>query len=86
MENLSKPASAGDNLESVLLDENVVSVGPKAFAGNTKLTTLVVKGSSTEFDASALEGSENVTVYAPAGSSAESFAKSAGISFIPLMQ
>ena len=86
VQNIEEEAFAGDTMESVLLGENVASVGPKAFAGNTKLTTLIVKGSSTEFDASALEGSENVTVYAPAGSSAESFAKAAGIAFLPLIQ
>lgn len=84
VKNIEEEAFAGDDLESVLIGENVASVGPKAFADNTNLKTLVVKGSSTEFDASALAGSDNVTIYAPAGSKAQSFAETAGVPFIPL--
>ena len=83
---IGEEAFAGIKAESVLLGEEVTRVGAKAFAGSTDLSALIVMGSDTAFDESALEGSDFVTVYAPAGSVAESFAEKAGIPFIQLVK
>ena len=83
---IGEEAFAGIKAESVLLGEEVTRVGAKAFAGSTDLSALIVMGSDTAFDESALEDSDFVTVYAPAGSVAESFAEKAGIPFLPLVK
>ena len=83
---IGEEAFAGIRAESVQLGENVTAVGARAFAGSSELKALIVSGSDTAFDETALENCDSVTVYAPAGSGAESFAEAAGIPFIPLVK
>ena len=78
-------AFAGIGAESVMLTESVEVVAPEAFGDCKQLRTFIVCGKDTDIDADALKGSEDVTVYAPAGSKAEIFAEYNEIDFIPLV-
>lgn len=85
LEAIDPEAFAGMVAESVLLPECVEEVGSEAFGDCKNLTAFIVCGKDTDIDADALKGSEKVTVYAPAGSKAETFAEINMIDFIPLM-
>lgn len=85
LESIDEGAFAGIAAESVEIGAHVRSVGAYAFAGCEKLTALVILGMDTALADTALTGSENAAVYAPAGSAAETFAGENGVSFIPLL-
>ena len=63
--------------------ENVISIGPRAFADCKNLTELVIPATVQRIDDTALEGSAGVTVYGEAGSEAERFANANDLPFIP---
>ena len=85
LKGIGPEAFAGIGAESILLPESVKEVAADAFGDCEKLTAFIVCGAETEIDNEALMGSTNVTVYAPAGSLAQTFAEDNGISFIPLL-
>ena len=65
------------------ITENVISIGPRAFADCKNLTELVIPATVQRIDDTALEGSAGVTVYGEAGSEAERFANANELPFIP---
>lgn len=67
---------------SVEITENVASIGARSFADCLNLTALVIPETVQSIDDTALEGSENVTVYGKTGSEAQRFAHAAGIKFV----
>ena len=80
---VEEEAFAGTRAERVEISENVVSIGPRAFADSESLTALVIPATVTSIDDTALAGSPNVTVYGESGSEAERFAEANGIPFVP---
>ena len=66
----------------VEITENVTSIGARSFADCLNLTALVIPETVQSIDDTALEGSENVTVYGETGSEAQRFADAAGIKFV----
>ena len=85
VEIIGEEAFAGIAAASVLVGENVCAIGEKAFADCVNLTALFICGAETDIDDTALSGSGNVTVYAPADSKAQAFAQANGITFVPLV-
>ena len=69
------------SLESIILPEGVTSVGMCTFSNCPNLRKVVLPGSVVEIDHYAFEDSENVTIFAPAGSYAEEFAKKENMKF-----
>ena len=67
---------------SVEITENVTSIGARSFADCLNLTALVIPETVQSIDDTALEGSENVTVYGKTGSEAQRFADAAGVKFV----
>ena len=65
------------------ITENVISIGPRAFADCKNLTELVIPATVQTIDDTALEGSENVTIYGEADSEAQRFADANSIPFVP---
>ena len=70
-----------DNLESVIISEGTVTLTESAFAYCENLKTITIPASVTSIADSVLEEDENVTIIAPAGSAAETFANDKGIKF-----
>ncbi len=62
-------------VRSVVIPEGVTSIGAAAFCGCTGITKLVIPDSVTEIAGNAFSKCENLTIYAPAGSCAEQYAK-----------
>ena len=79
---IEKEAFAGTRAERVEISENVVSIGPRAFADSESLRELVIPGTVTSIDDTALEGSESVTVYGETDSEAQRFAEANDIPFV----
>ena len=80
---IEEEAFAGIDAARVEITENVVSIGPRAFADCKNLTELVIPATVQTIDDTALEGSENVTIYGEADSEAQRFADANGIPFVP---
>ena len=78
---IGEKAFAGIAAETVEVTENVVSIGPRAFADCKNLRKITIPASVKKIDGSALEGCENVTVYGVKGSEAERFATANGFAF-----
>ena len=74
---------AGIDAARVEITENVVSLGPRAFADCKNLTELVIPATVQTIDDTALEGSENVTIYGESDSEAQRFADANSIPFVP---
>ena len=81
---IGEEAFAGIAAETVEVSENVVSIGPRAFADCKNLREIIIPATVTAIDDSALSGCENVTVYGVKGSEAERFAKENGFTFAEL--
>ena len=71
-----------DVLEKVTLASTVQSIGSDAFRECPKLKEIFIPESVTEIDPYAFYMSENVTIYTPAGSYAESFAIEKNIPYV----
>ena len=80
---IGEEAFMGIPAERVEITENVTSIGARAFADCEKLTALVIPATVEHIDDTALEGSENVTVYGEADSEAQRFADANNIPFVP---
>ena len=83
VEVIGESAFAGcDVLEKVTLASTVQSIGSDAFRECPKLKEIFIPESVTEIDPYAFYMSENVTIYTPAGSYAESFAIENNIPYV----
>ena len=80
---IEEEAFAGTRAERVEISENVVSIGPRAFADSESLRELVIPGTVRSIDDTALAGCTNVAVYGESGSEAERFAEENGFLFFP---
>ena len=80
---IEEEAFEGIDAGRVEITENVVSIGPRAFADCKNLTELVIPATVQIIDDTALEGSENVTIYGEADSEAQRFADANSIPFVP---
>ena len=80
---IEEEAFAGIDAGRVEITENVVSIGPRAFADCKNLTELVIPATVQIIDDTALEGSENVTIYGEADSEAQRFADANNLPFVP---
>ena len=80
---IEEEAFAGIDAARVEITENVISIGPRAFADCKNLTELVIPATVQTIDDTALEGSENVTIYGESGSEAQRFADANSIPFVP---
>ena len=80
---IEEEAFAGIDAGRVEITENVVSIGPRAFADCKNLTELVIPATVQIIDDTALEGSENVTIYGESDSEAQRFADANNLPFVP---
>ena len=80
---IEEEAFEGIDAARVEITENVVSIGPRAFADCKNLTELVIPATVQIIDDTALEGSENVTIYGEADSEAQRFADANNLPFVP---
>ena len=80
---IEEEAFAGIDAARVEITENVISIGPRAFADCKNLTELVIPATVQTIDDTALDGSENVTIYGEADSEAQRFADANKIPFVP---
>ena len=80
---IEEEAFAGIDAGRVEITENVISIGPRAFADCKNLTELVIPATVQTIDDTALEGSTNVTIYGEADSEAQRFADANSIPFVP---
>ena len=71
-----------DVLEKVTLASTVTEIGPYAFTECPELTYVYISEATTTIDEDAFWNSENVTIYTPAGSYAESFAIENNIPYV----
>ena len=71
-----------DVLEKVTLASTVTEIGPYAFTKCPELTYVYIPEATTTIDEGAFWSSENVTIYTPAGSYAESFAIENNIPYV----
>ena len=80
---IEEEAFAGIDAGRVEITENVVSIGPRAFADCKNLTELVIPATVQTIDDTALDGSLNVTIYGEADSEAQRFADANNLPFVP---
>ena len=80
---IEEEAFAGIDAGRVEITENVISIGPRAFADCKNLTELVIPATVQTIDDTALDGSENVTIYGEADSEAQRFADANNLPFVP---
>ena len=80
---IEEEAFAGIDARRVEITENVISIGPRAFADCKNLTELVIPATVQRIADDALEGSTNVTIYGEADSEAQRFADANSIPFVP---
>lgn len=72
------------SLTYLTLPANVESVGGRAFYSCDALDVIVINGTNTTFDSTSFDRcDENLILWAPAGSAAETFALEGGYSFYP---
>jgi len=83
LQRIESEAFAGCAITSVRLSDQVVSIGPRAFADCTKLTDIVIPASVTQIDDSAFAGVTGLTIRGEAGSAAAKFAAAHGFAFVP---
>ena len=80
---IEEEAFAGIDAARVEITENVVSIGPRAFADCKNLTELVIPATVQRIADDALDGSTNVTIYGEADSEAQRFADANNLPFVP---
>lgn len=80
---IEEGAFEGVDARRVEITENVVSIGPRAFADCKNLRELYIPKTVQQIDDSALQGSEQVTIYGETGSEAQRFAEANHIPFVP---
>ena len=80
---IEEEAFEGIDAARVEITENVVSIGPRAFADCKNLTELVIPATVQRIADDALDGSTNVTIYGEADSEAQRFADANNLPFVP---
>ena len=80
---IEEEAFEGIDAARVEITENVVSIGPRAFADCKNLTELVIPATVQIIDDTALDGSLNVTIYGESDSEAQRFADANNLPFVP---
>lgn len=68
--------------KAVIVEEGIVRIGAAAFAGCVFVTDICLPGSVTEIGAEAFRDCHKLTIHAPAGSYAETYAKEHNIPFV----
>ena len=71
-----------DSLTSVVIPEGVTSIGSAAFCWRRSLTRVTIPASVTSIGNRAFDDCPKLTIYAPAGSFAEQYAKENNIPFV----
>ena len=66
----------------VVIPHGVIAIRDEAFADCSSLQTVIIPGTVNKIATNAFEGCDNLTIYAPASSYAEQFAKEKGIPFV----
>ncbi len=69
---------------SVWVPDGATYIGSRAFAGNGLLREVFLPGSVVDIASDAFDGCENLTILAPLGSAAETYALAKGFAFIPV--
>lgn len=77
-------AFEGISAERVKVSTNVSAIGARAFADCPNLTAILIPATVESIDNTALQGSEQVTVFGTEGSEAQRFADDNDIPFVPL--
>ncbi len=77
-------AFANTDFTVVEIPETVTAIGSKAFADCKALTTVIFYTDNASIAADAFSGCGSLTIYAPAGSTAQTLAEANGWTFIPL--
>ncbi len=77
-------AFANTDFTVVEIPETVTAIGSKAFVDCKALTTVIFFTDNASIAADAFSGCGSLTVYAPAGSTAQTLAENNGWNFIPL--
>lgn len=72
----------GEELESVIIPEGVISIGELVFSECYNLGYAIIPDSVKSIGRRAFEDCENLTIYAPTGSYAEKYAKENNIPFV----
>ncbi len=75
-------AFEGDAFQGVIVPDGAVSIGGRAFAGCARLEWIDIPASVTHIEADAFAGCSDLTVFAPAGSTAASFAANKGFALV----
>ena len=68
--------------KAVIVQEGIVSIGINAFAGCVFMTDICLPSSINDIGADAFKDCHKLTIHAPAGSYAETYAKENGIPFV----
>ena len=68
--------------KAVIIEEGVMRIGANAFLGCVFMTDICLPGSVTEIGAEAFGDCHKLTIHAPAGSYAETYAKEHNIPFV----
>lgn len=74
-------AFRGISAESIRIPEGCVAIEPYAFADCQALTSVVILGNDTGIAALAFDGCDDLTIIAPEGSKAQTFANEKGYTF-----
>lgn len=77
-------AFEGCKLKKVVIGSKVKKIGKSAFSGMATLESVVISSSVAKIGAKAFDVCPNLTICAPTGSSAETYAKENGIPFVPV--
>ncbi len=70
------------NLQSIVIPEGVTEIGKDAFSWCRNLQSIAIPESVVSIHCSAFEDCEKLTIHAPTGSYAETYAKANGIPFV----
>lgn len=68
--------------KAVIVQEGIIRIGARAFAGCVFMTDICLPASVTEIGEDAFKDCHKLTIHAPAGSSAEAYAKENDIPFV----
>lgn len=75
-------AFEGCRLQKIVIGDKIKKIGKSAFSNMNTLETVVISSATVKIGAKAFEGCSALTICAPAGSYAETYAKENGIPFL----